>query len=76
MPRRDDSPALASNWVVVLLADGLVGVGVAAVGGWTMARGSLPIGAALVAAAVLYLGLIVGRGMRWRRLRREAGPGS
>lgn len=73
MPRRDDSPAYARNWVTVLVVDALVGGAVAAAGGWAMARGSVVIGAAVVAAGVLYVGLIVKRAARWRQLRRDAG---
>lgn len=73
MPRRDDSPAYARNWRMVLLADALVGVVVALAGIWAMASSSLVVGAALVTAGVCYLALVVRRGLRWRSLRRQAG---
>ena len=75
VPRRDDSPALARNWLTVLLVDGLVGLGAFGIGVWVMATGSLPIGAAVTALGVSYIGVVVRRGLRWRRLRREAGFG-
>ena len=73
VPRRDDAPAYARNWWTVLVADGLLGVVVAGAGLWAMASASVFVGAALVAAAVFYLGLVGRRALRWRRLRRHAG---
>jgi len=71
--RRVPRAALAPNWWVVLLADAAVGVVVALVG-VALAVWWLPwLGALVMAAGVVYVALVVRRGLQWRWLRREAG---
>jgi hypothetical protein len=71
--QRDDRAALARNWLTILVVDALLGVA-AVVGGLLLAaHGSAVLGAVLVLFGVGYLPLIVRRGMRWRRLRSDAG---
>jgi len=56
----------------VLLADGALGVGLAAVGGVLVVAGQV-WGVALAFAGGVYAALVGSRYRRWRRLRVEAG---
>jgi len=67
MPR--DDAAYASNWRTVLAIDNAVGLAILAAG---IALGALP-GALVVIAAGIYLFFSVGRVVKWRRMRRQAG---
>jgi hypothetical protein len=70
---RDDRAPFARNWLTILVVDALLGV-VALVGGLLLtASGSTVIGAVLVLVGMAYVALIVRRGIRWRRLRADAG---
>ena len=74
MAGRGDDVAFASNWRTVLLVDGLVGVAVAVGGILLLAAGRPVLGALVLAAGLVYIGLVARRAVRWRRLRSDAGP--
>jgi hypothetical protein len=63
-----DNAAYARNWWRILLTDGLLGLAAVAIGLW---RGGLLLVLAL--AGAVYVGAVVRRFLRWRRLRGEAG---
>ena len=73
MPRYDDSAAYASNWRVVLLADGGLGLAMALVGLVILATVHVVMGAMLASAGTVYIFPVVRRARRWAVLRREAG---
>jgi hypothetical protein len=68
-----DDAAHASNWRTVLLVDFLLAAAVTAGGLAVLLAKSALIGAFVAAAGLAYAVLIVRRGLRWARLRREAG---
>ena len=65
--------ALAANWWVILLADAAVGLVVVAVGAALAAWWIAWVGVLVMVAGLLYVLLVVRRGLQWRWLRREAG---
>ena len=67
MPR--DDAALARNWWTILLLDNAFGVGLLLLG---LSAGGVG-GAILVTIACAYLFFSIGRIVKWRRIRRQAG---
>ena len=72
MARHARAATFAPNWLAVLAADGLVGLLIIAAGiavvlwlGWP--------GWFVVAAGILYVLMVVRRGLQWRWLRGQAG---
>jgi hypothetical protein len=65
--------AYAVNWLTVLAVDGAMGVVVVAAGLIALIVWNFYVGAFLMLVGCLYVALVVRRGDRWRRLRRDAG---
>ncbi|HEX7443546.1 MAG TPA: hypothetical protein VF320_06650, partial [Acidimicrobiales bacterium] len=61
------------NWYVVLAVDASMGLAVVVAGLLAMVGWIFWLGAALSLLGCLYVAMVVRRGDRWRRLRRDAG---
>jgi hypothetical protein len=70
----DSAAALARNWWRVLLVDGLVAVGVLALGVLSILKWNEIVGWVLVLLAVAYALALVGRARAWKARRMQAGP--
>ena len=65
--------AYAVNWLTVLAADATMGLIVVVAGLIALIVWNLYLGAFLMLLGCVYVALVVRRGDRWRRLRRDAG---
>jgi hypothetical protein len=72
-PRSRDDAAMASNWVVILVVDSLLGWVLIGAGAILLFRSGGLLGWMLVLIGACYFVLVGRRFMRWRRLRAEAG---
>jgi hypothetical protein len=65
--------AYAVNWMAVLAADAAMGMVVVVAGLIALIVWNFYLGAFLMLVGCLYVAMVVRRGERWRRLRRDAG---
>jgi len=65
--------AYAVNWRMVLAVDAAMGVVVVVAGLIALVVWNFYLGAFLMLVGCLYVAMVVRRGERWRRLRRDAG---
>ena len=74
-PDRRPGPraAYAVNWTTVLAVDAAMGAAVVVAGLIALIVWNFYVGAFLMLVGCLYVAMVVRRGDRWRRLRRDAG---
>jgi hypothetical protein len=68
-----DDTAYAANWRTVIVIDLLLGLVVLVAGGVLMVIGHRLLGPVLGILGAAYSARVVGRGRRWRRMRKAAG---